>query len=191
MFPLGQYTKSEVRTIARKAGLFTATKKDSQGVCFLGDIDMKDFLKHYITVSPGDVLNESGDTIGTHDGAWFYTIGERHGFSITKKTASDKPFYVVAKDIKRNTITVSNTKKIYFPENIAVVTLRQPNWFVIPKTDTSYTAQIRYHGSLLPARYINENTVSIEIQESIPYGQSVVLYDGDILIGGGVIDSIA
>ena len=107
LFPIGHLQKEEVRKIAEKFSLPQATRKDSQGLCFLGKVDMKEFLSRYITSKNGKVLNERGEAIGYHSGALFFTIGERHGFTITKKTTEESPLYVVAKDIKKNTITVA------------------------------------------------------------------------------------
>ena len=107
LFPIGHLKKTEVRKLAKKYKIPVAEKKDSQGVCFLGPLDMKDFLKHYIKSEKGKVLDEKGKVIGIHDGAVFFTLGERHGFVITEKTQNDKPYYVVGKDIKKNIIIVS------------------------------------------------------------------------------------
>lgn len=191
MFPIGHLDKSRVRAIADKAGLFTATKKDSQGICFLGDVDMKDFLQHYIAQKPGAVLNEKGEVVGEHDGAVFYTLGERHGFRITEKNTNRTPYYIVAKDIEKNTLTVSIDKKMS-PEKNGEVTiqLREVNWFIEPRKGEAYTAQIRYHGALLDLEVINEHTVRIFSEEVIPLGQSLVIYERENLIGGGVIDNI-
>ncbi|MEK7507649.1 MAG: tRNA 2-thiouridine(34) synthase MnmA, partial [Patescibacteria group bacterium] len=126
LFPIGEYLKPEVRAIARKAGLPTADKKDSQGICFLGDVSITDFLKKYIRTKRGNILATSGAKIGEHDGAYFYTIGQRHlGISNIKypaggearmgrqksKTERDaKPFYVAEKDVKTNTLVVAEGK---------------------------------------------------------------------------------
>jgi len=109
LFPIGNLEKEEVRKIAERNDLFNYVKKDSQGICILGPIDIKDFLKKYVDVKKGDVLNEKEEKIGTHDGAILYTIGERHGFKIDKKHkgTDDGTLYVIAKDMKKNTITVS------------------------------------------------------------------------------------
>ena len=96
--------------MAKEFGLPTYDKKDSQGLCFIGKVNMKDFLSHYITPKRGDVLNETGEIIGHHDGAMFYTIGQRHGFIITKKSANDPRLFVVSKNLEKNTITVTNQK---------------------------------------------------------------------------------
>ncbi|MES2224490.1 MAG: tRNA 2-thiouridine(34) synthase MnmA [Patescibacteria group bacterium] len=189
IFPIGHLQKSEVRAIAEKAGLFTATKKDSQGICFLGEIDMKDFLRHYIDQKPGPVLNEEGKTVGEHDGVWFYTLGERHGFRITEHNVHREPCYIVGKDIENNTLTVAKAaQKTEAKEGSMTVSLRDVNWFSNPDISKKYTGQIRYHGQLLPVSFVNDYTVEIFTTEQMPLGQSLVVYDGDIVIGGGVID---
>lgn len=108
LFPVGAMTKDEVRAAALRFRLPNANKKDSQGLCFMGKVDVKEFLRHYVKAEEGNVLDESGAVIGTHPGALLYTIGERHGFTVTKKTPNDAPYYVVAKDVGANTLTVSN-----------------------------------------------------------------------------------
>ncbi len=191
LFPIGHLQKSEVRKIAEEVGLFTATKKDSQGICFLGEVDMKDFLRHYIDEKPGVVVNEEGTIVGEHDGVWFYTLGERHGFRITEHDTNRSPYYIVAKDIEKNTLTVArsikNTETI---KGTVTLKLRDANWFIEPQTDILYTAQIRYHGELLPMTYIDTDTVALTCNEAIPLGQSVVMYGGEKVLGGGVIDYI-
>ena len=111
LFPVGGMTKPKVRKLARKFKLPNADKKDSQGLCFIGKVDVKEFLAHYTKgnpgAKPGKVLNEAGQIIGTHPGALFFTIGERHGFEIdaNNKTPGDKPYYVIAKNMNANTVT--------------------------------------------------------------------------------------
>jgi tRNA-specific 2-thiouridylase len=190
-FPIGHMKKSEVRAIAEKAGLFTATKKDSQGICFLGEVDMKEFLSHYIDQKPGPVINEGGDIVGEHDGVWFYTLGERHGFRITEKNVNRTPYYIVAKDIEKNTLTVSASPKDNANEiGTVTLSLRDVNWIAAARMDNPYTAQIRYHGSLLPATLNDNHTITLTTGEPIPLGQSLVLYDGEHVMGGGVIDAV-
>ena len=109
LFPIGHLEKSQVRSIAKDNNLPVATKKDSQGLCFVGTIDVKTLLKNYIDEKEGSVLNEEGEVIGSHIGVMFYTLGERHGFTITKKSTEDAPYFIVAKDLQNNTITVSRT----------------------------------------------------------------------------------
>jgi len=112
LFPLGDLNKTEVRKIAEQNNLPVAQKKDSQGICFLGKVDLKDFLKHYIKEKKGNVLNKKGEKIGYHRGVVFYTLGERRGFTITEKTPNDEPYFVIQKNIKENTLIVSNNKKV-------------------------------------------------------------------------------
>ena len=132
LFPIGHLQKKEVRKLAEKFGLPQATRKDSQGLCFLGKVDMKEFLSRYMPQKRGDVLNEKGEVMGHHNGALFFTIGERHGFTITKKTESRVPLYVASKDVKKNTITVipkedSHHFKRSFKMVIKVVKLKNIN----------------------------------------------------------------
>src|SRR3989338_4163938 len=108
IFPIGDLEKSKVRKLARKSHLPVSEKKDSQGVCFIGEIRMDEFLSHFVSTKSGKVLDTRGDVIGTHKGDLFYTIGERHGFEVTKKSSEDKAFYILSKNIKTNTLTVSN-----------------------------------------------------------------------------------
>lgn len=189
LFPVGNIEKPEVRKIARKFKLVTVDKKDSQGLCFIGKIDVKEFLLHYIDLKKGDVLSGEGDVIGEHDGAFFYTIGERHGFTITKKTPNDEPYYVISKNIDSNTITVSYKIEGNLPNALAGVSLRDINWNQgkIPEGDNLY-ARSRYRESLQRVVKINENFVIFQNpQSTLSPGQSLVVYDGPICLGGGII----
>jgi tRNA-specific 2-thiouridylase len=186
LFPIGHLQKSEVRKLAEKYKLPTATKKDSQGICFIGEVDMKEFLAHYIEPKEGNVLNESGKIIGKHNGALFHTLGERHGFTITEKTPDDKPYYVIAKDIDSNTITVSQ-----HPKEIALnktFTLSDCVWRT-EVTDKKYTANIRYHGEMKSCTINGDQITFDEPDFSLSIGQSVVVYDGEICIGGGILSA--
>jgi tRNA-specific 2-thiouridylase len=190
-FPVGGYEKKDVRVLAEKFKLPTAKKKDSQGLCFVGKLDMKDFLKEFIPPKEGQVLSESGEVVGRHEGAWFYTIGQRHGFDIFQKTPAEEKMYVVAKNVRENTITVSPRKMDEESGAVSEVVLEETNWIAgAPEEGKTYTAQTRYHGTA------HECTVSIKDGETkvvfskphmAPSGQSLVLYDGDICLGGGII----
>jgi tRNA-specific 2-thiouridylase len=191
LFPIGHLQKKEVRKLAAKCKLPTAIKKDSQGVCFLGPLDMKDFLKHYIDSVVGDVVDTNGKVIGNHDGATFFTLGERHGFNITEKGTTDEPYYVVAKDIDKNLLIVSHNKNEYQKNNQEIVLEKVVIRGEI-EIDKQYTAQIRYHGELLPVAILslNDTKMTIKFEKSDPTassGQSVVIYDGEICLAGGVI----
>lgn len=212
IFPIGNFKKTQVRKLARKFKLPVAEKKDSQGICFLGAVDLKEFLKHYIKEKKGNVLNENGEVIGYHNSAVFHTLGERHGFTITKKNPNDGPYYVVGKDVKKNVLMVSQNKKIVLShgshsilnmDDRALVAnaeestsfcfvLEKTNWISeIPKPDKSYKAQIRYHGEFLPCRIKIINKTKAEIIFPKPVmvagGQSCVIYDEDVCLGGGIV----
>lgn len=190
LFPIGHLQKQDVRIIAEKAGLFTGEKKDSQGICFLGDVDMREFLGHYIEQKQGNVVTKDGRVVGVHEGVWFYTLGERHGFTITDSQLRQTPQYVVGKDIERNEIVVASSVAPDEVSHKRTVTLREFNLINDIETNVHYLAQVRYHGKKYPASILENNTVVIEADDTIPLGQSLVIYKDDILVGGGVIDNV-
>jgi len=181
LFPIGDYLKKEVREIAKKNNLPTADKPDSQGICFLGKIDIKDFLKKYIKEKKGKVLNERGEVIGYHRGVSFYTLGERHGFTITKKTPADKPYYIIKKDIKKNILIVSPELKGNY-----LIKITKTNWLEKPKLNKKYFARFRHLGELKPVKLTKKGVEFAEPVLAAP-GQSLVLYDGEKCLGGGII----
>lgn len=187
LFPVGNIEKPEVRKLAKRFGLPNAEKKDSQGLCFIGKIDIKEFLSHYIEEKRGDVLDEAGRIIGYHDGAFFYTIGERHGFIITEKSPNDSPHYVVKKNIEKNTITVAHREMI--TNGKMEIKLKDTNWInEKPKEGKKYMARSRYRESLQEVSINDEKFVTFsKSQNSISPGQSLVVYDGKICLGGGII----
>jgi len=185
-FPIGDLEKTEVRKLAKKFNIPVADKKDSQGVCFLGKLDMKEFLSHYIDKKEGDVLNEPGDVIGKHDGAFFYTFGQRHGFLITEKGDNDKPVFIVGKNIEENTITVSEDR-VEDVLDIKEVELEDLNWISSPEINKTYTAKVRYRQEDQECQLISKKRILFKESQTISPGQSVVLYDGDKCLGGGVI----
>jgi len=201
IFPVGNLQKTEVRKLAKKFKLPVAFKRDSQGICFLGQVDLKEFLKHYIKEKKGDVIlaegeanpnSEAGQVIGTHDGSVFSTLGERHGFTITKKSPNDKRYYIVGKDIKKNILIVSQLTPRQGLGGEGNINIDNTNWInKIPEGDKVYTAQIRYHGEFLNCQ-INvtsktEAKVIFEKPILVAGGQSIVVYDGDFCMGGGVV----
>jgi len=201
LFPIGHLKKVEVRILAEKYKIPVATKKDSQGVCFLGPLDMKDFLKHYINKKEGDVLfarhdselgDEEREVIGSHDGAVFFTLGERHGFKIFQNENNSKPLYVISKDIIKNTITVSPKQGLGLEKSKNYIDLINTNWIIEPQKDKKYQAQIRYHGELLNCMItcIGQTYAEINFEKDvlIDKGQSTVVYDGDICLGGGIVE---
>lgn len=185
LFPIGHLQKDAVRKLAEKYNLFTSEKKDSQGLCFIGHVDMKEFLKRYIDTKRGDVLNEKGNIIGYHDGAVLYTFGERHGFTITEKSSEDVPLYVVDKDITANTITVSpqqpttGERKKYDLESV-----QYTHDYI---GDQKVQVQIRYRGEKLDAQVSNTAIEFIDSQVAVAPGQSAVFYVENECIGGGII----
>jgi tRNA-specific 2-thiouridylase len=191
LFPVGHLQKTEVRELALKYGLPTAVKKDSQGVCFLGPLDMKGFLRHYIKSEKGNVLNENGEVIGSHDGAVFFTLGERHGFTLFKHSENDKPLYVVSKDVKNNTITVSSRINQGEDKSQRTVVCSNTNW-ILELQNKVYTAQIRYHGELLKCKIDikedNKAEITFDKNVLVDKGQSIVVYDGEICLGGSVVN---
>ncbi len=197
LFPVGGITKPEVRKLAKKFGLLTAEKKDSQGLCFIGKVDMKDFLTHYIKTEKGDVINIKGKVVGRHDGAMLYTIGQRHGFEITLKTPNDNRFFVIAKDLVRNTITVadkeSDVASVYSIKEIIVSNLH----FISdkePKLPMQTSARIRYRqdkqNCILSNQADGYHITFKTPQNAVAVGQSAVLYDGDVCLGGGIIEKV-
>lgn len=198
LFPVGHLEKPEVRKLAEKHSLATATKKDSQGLCFIGKVDIKEFLAHYVKDHPaaqqGNVLDEQGKVIGSHSGALFFTIGERHGFTLNSKMKSphDEALYVISKDVKNNTITVA--PKVNKNEHGQKITLHSVNWtHATPLIGSKFKARGRYRQELqdVTITEIKKDHASIVFakeQETITPGQSLVVYDGEVCVGGGIID---
>jgi tRNA-uridine 2-sulfurtransferase len=190
LFPVGDSEKQVIRDEATKAGIPTAAKKDSQGVCFLGHIDIPEFLSHYVALKKGDVLDEHGEMIGTHKGALVYTIGQRHGFTLTNNDTERKHLYIISRNIEANTITVSETKpSITGDEHIKLkdVVLRSGL-----KDGEVVEAQFRYRQTPFEVTIISQSNGEIVLKtnsnvEKPASGQSCVIYRGSHCIGGGTI----
>jgi len=197
LFPIGDYTKPEVRKMAKKFGLPTAGKKDSQGVCFIGPLDIKDFLKNYIKPKPGKIVLTRSDlvsqgrtlnkVIGTHDGVFYYTIGQRHGLDIKDGKG---PYYVVDKDVKKNIIYVGGKNDLKGHE----IKVTDANWVSDGiKMPAKVNVKIRYRSKSIPVTispgnfgyYILHTTYSILY--AVTPGQSAVFYKGEEMLGGGII----
>ena len=192
IFPVGNLKKTEVRKLALKFNLPVAEKRDSQGICFLGPVDLKVFLKHYIKPKRGKVINVKGEAIGHHSGVVFHTLGERHGFTITRKGTNDGRYYVVGKDVKKNILFVSQSRNVSHSKAEADYRIKNTNWIAkIPEVNKNYTAQIRYHGEFLPCRIKITGKTKAEVLFQKPVlvasGQSCVIYDKDVCLGGGVV----
>lgn len=193
MFPLGGMEKTEVREIAKKAGLATANKKDSTGICFIGERNFKQFLSEYLPAQPGEMRTLDGEVLGKHDGLMYYTIGQRHGLGIG---GDGEPWFVVGKDLKENVLFVEQgfhhetlysdsliATDISFTTNAAKPkTIECTAKFRYRQTDTKVTVYLREDGTA--------EVVFADPVRAITPGQAVVFYDGDICLGGGTIDTV-
>ena len=182
IFPVGEMTKPEVKALAEKIGLSVAHKSESMGVCFVGEANMKDFLSEFIETKPGEIREkESEKLLGYHDGAIFYTLGQRHGLGL--KTGL--PYYVVDKDMDKNIVYVSqnlNSLALWNKEiELKDISIRGEHDLA------QLQARIRHRAPLVSAKLEGSKLIFEDEQKSLTPGQSVVLYSGDICIGGGII----
>lgn len=190
LFPLGEYTKPEVRAVAKKLGLVTAGKKESMGICFVGKVGIKEFLGQYLKTKPGDIIDETGRVVGQHDGAIFYTIGQRQGLGV----GGGLPYYVVAKDMTENQVYVTtdlSDKRLWYKE----LDLVDVHWINgVPKNGAAVEVRTRHRAPLIkgtldiasPGKGTLRVALKDEIRAATP-GQSAVIYQGDLVLGGGVI----
>jgi tRNA-specific 2-thiouridylase len=190
LFPVGGMKKTNVRALARTFGLPNSARRDSQGLCFLGDISLEDMLMQETNPVPGEVLSESGEVLGVHKGAQLYTLGQRHGFDLNNRESDVPAHFVVAKNIETNTITVSPNR---FPQGVkkTILTLTETNWIGEVKPG-EYMARFRYRQKRIPATLtLNKNECLVELHEPhyVPEGQSLVLYLGERCVGGGIINT--
>jgi len=209
LFPLGDKLKPEARELAKKYNLPTAEKEESMGVCFIGEFNMVDFLKKYIKPKKGKVMTSDGKIIGEHEGVMFYTIGQRHGFGVG---GCSVPYYIVDKDIKKNILIVADRAREneYYKKKIEIENV---NWISGKKPDAAklYKARIRYRQPLQSCRIefkfkgakeskiknVSKKTRSLKFgnifvkftkpQRAVTPGQSLVIYDGKKMLGGGII----
>jgi tRNA-specific 2-thiouridylase len=183
LFPLGNYTKPVVREMAKERGLTTAAKKDSVGICFVGQIGMREFLSQYVTTEPGDIIDrQTGKVIGRHDGAIFYTLGQRHGLDV----GGGLPYYVVGKDMEKNEVYVStnlNDGSLWLKE----IKLSNVHWINQTSKDGTYNVRVRHRAPLVLCELRGDTLVFTEPQRAVTAGQSAVLYDGDVCLGGGIV----
>ena len=199
LMPIGEFkTKAEVRALAQKYGLATAGKKDSQGICFVGKVGIKDFLLYELGEQPhGKIVDENGDVIGEHDGALFYTIGQRHGLDI----GGGLPYYVTGKDVAKNEVYVTRDlqdKNLWRRELV----LTDLHWInEAPDPEKTYQIRTRYRAPLVnctkitpledgPPKSKKDGIVSILLADevrAITPGQSAVVYDGERIVGGGIV----
>jgi tRNA-specific 2-thiouridylase len=183
LFPLGEFTKPEVRRMAEDRGLYTAGKKDSQGICFVGQVGIREFLSQYVDTKPGAIIDIDKDTtIGRHDGAIFYTLGQRHGLNL----GGGLPYYVTGKDMAKNEVYVStnlNTDALWRK----TITLSDLHWISGEPYEGSCQVRVRHRAPLVPATIRNGTVELSEAQRAVAAGQSIVMYENDVCLGGGII----
>ncbi|WP_239254045.1 tRNA 2-thiouridine(34) synthase MnmA [Listeria ilorinensis] len=193
MFPLGGMEKSEVRQIALEAELATAKKKDSTGICFIGERNFKSFLSEYLPAQPGEMMTLEGKRMGKHDGLMYYTIGQRHGLGIG---GDGDPWFVAGKDLEKNVLFVAqgfHHDSLYSDSLIATdisFTSNKPK-----EKEFHATAKFRYRqkDTGVTVQLHDDGTASVLFDEpvrAITPGQAVVFYDGDVCLGGGTIDTV-
>ncbi len=188
LFPVGHLTKKQVRKIAQEKDLLVAKKPDSQGICFIGEINVHNFLKERLGERPGEVVDTKGNVIGQHRGLWFYTIGQRHGFEVRVNNTSIPPFYVIAKDSKKNRLVVGFGAETY-RHSFEVEDL---HWIQGNTHLSSPFVRIRHTGKLIPCQVekISNTKIKVILDEpvaGIAAGQSAVFYEKNVCMGGGVI----
>jgi tRNA-specific 2-thiouridylase len=188
LFPLGEFTKPQVREMAKERGLYTAGKKDSQGICFVGQIGIREFLGQYVEQIAGPIIDkQTGVVLGQHDGAIFYTIGQRHGLDV----GGGFPYYVVGKDMDKNEVYVTtnlNDDALWKPE----LTITAAHWISKAPQEGRYHVRVRHRAPLIQAnvRYADNGDVQLHLdhpERAVAPGQSIVLYDGAVCLGGGIL----
>lgn len=193
MFPIGSLEKSRVRELAKEANLATATKKDSTGICFIGERNFKEFLSNYLPAQPGNMETMDGEVKGRHDGLMYYTIGQRQGLGIG---GSGEPWFVVGKDLEKNILYVEQgfDNELLYSDSITAVNV---NWVsdAKPQGELKCTAKFRYRqpDNGVTVQIVDEQTAKVIFDEpirAITPGQAVVFYDGEVCLGGGTIDEV-
>lgn len=190
IFPIGDYkTKDEVRAKAAEFGLATARKRDSQGICFIGTVSIRDFLSQYVMTEPGEIIEqETGKVLGQHDGALFYTFGQRHGLNV----GGGLPYYVVGKDMAKNEIYVSrnlNNDQFWRHE----LRLNELSWINQPPVNGhKYQIRVRHRAPLIPAtvEFASDEQLIVRPdspERAVASGQSIVIYDKEEVLGGGIV----
>ncbi|MCK5876381.1 MAG: tRNA 2-thiouridine(34) synthase MnmA [Candidatus Marithrix sp.] len=196
-FPLGELSKAAVRKLAEQADLVTKTKKDSTGICFIGERPFKEFLQRFLTPQPGLIETPAGEHLGKHDGLMFYTLGQRKGLNIGgQKDKGGEPWYVVDKDIENNRLIVAqgHNHPLLFSSNILV---KQNHWIsgITPQMPLSCYAKTRYRQTdqSCVVSFLETDIYQVKFthpQRAVTPGQSVVFYQGDECLGGAIIESI-
>lgn len=197
LFPVGELEKPEVRRIAEEQGLITHNKKDSTGICFIGERKFKDFLQQYIPAQPGDIETPEGKVIGRHDGLMYHTLGQRKGLHIGGlKDASEDPWYVVAKDLERNVLIAGQgaDHPLLYSNGLMA---NQLHWVDRkgPQEKTALTVKTRYRQQDIPCTVepVGDDQLKVifdKPEKAVTPGQSAVFYQGDVCLGGGIINSV-
>jgi tRNA-specific 2-thiouridylase len=190
-FPIGGIRKPEVRELARKIGLPNAGKKDSQGICFIGEVKINDFLEKFIPENPGPIVNMEGTVLGEHAGLHRYTLGQRRGIGIPSN--ADNEFYVVvAKRLESNELVVAFESSRPGPIWHEAISLHQISWLTAtpPEAEVDLEVKVRYRDPRVPARFTPDGTgggrlVFKDAQRALASGQICALYDGERVLGGG------
>jgi tRNA-specific 2-thiouridylase len=194
LFPLGKYLKIEVRELARQAGLINAEKKDSTGICFIGERPFQEFLQRYLPKKPGDIKNAEGKLVGQHDGLMYYTLGQRQGLKIGgSRDSNGEPWFVAAKDMAKNELIVVQGHEHPLLQSDGLIA-SQLTWIdnEDPKTNWVYAAKTRYRQPDAPCEIdaLDETNVTIKFgqkQWAVTPGQSAVVYESNVCLGGGII----
>ncbi len=194
LFPLGKYLKREVREIAREAGLANAEKKDSTGICFIGERPFQEFLQRYLPKKPGDMKTPEGKVVGQHDGLMYYTLGQRQGLKIGgSRDSNGEPWFVAAKDMVNNELIVvqGHDHPLLLSDGLKA---SQLHWISgeAPETNWVYAAKTRYRQADAPCEIdaISAEEVDIRFgqrQWAVTPGQSAVVYESNVCLGGGII----
>ncbi len=197
MFPIGEFDKPYIRELAKKNDLITFDKKDSTGICFIGERRFNTFLEKYLPAKPGEIHTVDGKNIGTHNGLMYYTLGQRKGLGIGGLKDSDEdPWYVVEKDLLNNILKVAqgHNHPAMFHNTLET---SQINWIAESEADLTdaLTAKIRYRQSDQHCRLTKIDDTSYKVffdeaQRAITPGQSIVFYQGEVCLGGGVIEAM-
>lgn len=184
LFPLGELEKTEVREIAKEKGLFTASKKDSQGICFVGKVGIREFLNQYVETKTGPIIEkETGKNLGEHDGSIFFTVGQRHGLNV----GGGLPYYVVGKDMEANEVYVSTNLQddSIWRSETTLTSIHSIDGSDI--SDGEYLARIRHRAPLVKVTKSGDILTFSDAQRALAPGQSVVLYRDSVCVGGGII----